>query len=85
MYTWEYCFSHISNNFHFIALQLINDNGKTLILVSIFQYKKKEWAQTVITVKNTKPSRLPIVDVAMKDIGRRGEKFKLEIGPVCYS
>jgi len=76
------------------ALQLMSSNDLELkhrgkfrykVLSDECKYKKKEWAQTVITVKNTKPSRLPIVDVAMKDIGRRGEKFKLEIGPVCYS
>jgi hypothetical protein len=49
------------------------------------QHKRRQCSQTVVSVKNTKPARLPIVDVAMKDIGKRGEKFKLEIGPVCYS
>jgi hypothetical protein len=76
------------------ALQLMSQNDLELrhrgkfrykVISDECQYKKKEWAQTVISVKNTKPARLPIVDVSMKDIGRRGEKFKLEIGPVCYS
>lgn len=49
------------------------------------QHKKREWAQTVVSVEDTKPARLPIVDVAIKDIGNARQKFKLEIGPVCYS
>jgi len=49
------------------------------------QHEKREWAQTIISVEDTKPARLPIVDVAIKDIGKPRQKFKLEVGPVCYS
>jgi hypothetical protein len=35
-------------------------------------------------LKDTKPSRLPIVDVLVKDIGTVRQKFRLEIGPVCF-
>ena len=51
----------------------------------LLQFEKREWAKTLIHVKDTKPARLPIVDVGMKDIGTLRHKFKLEIGPVCYS
>ena len=59
--------------------------GAYYLVPNIFQHKKKEWARTVVSVEDTKPARLPIVDVAIKDIGNPRQKFKLEIGPVCYS
>lgn len=49
------------------------------------QHEKREWAHTIISMKDTKPTRLPIVDVALRDIGNDRQKFKLEIGPVCFS
>lgn len=49
------------------------------------QHEKREWAQTILSVEDTKPARLPIVDVAIKDIGNARQKFKLEVGQVCYS
>ena len=33
-------------------------------------------------MKNVKPTRLPIVDVAVRDVGNDKKKFKLEIGQV---
>ncbi len=36
-------------------------------------------------MKNVKPTRLPIVDVAVRDVGNARQKFKLEIGQVCFS
>ena len=51
----------------------------------MFQHEKREWAKTVLSVDETKPARLPIVDLAIRDIGGPRQKFKLEIGPVCYS
>ena len=51
----------------------------------LFQHEKPEWAHTIIRMKDTKPARLPIVDVAVRDIGNPTQKFKLEIGQVCFS
>jgi len=48
------------------------------------QHETKEWAKTILSLKDTKPSRLPIVDVLVKDIGTVRQKFRLEIGPVCF-
>ena len=45
----------------------------------MFQHEKREWAKTVLSVDETKPARLPIVDVAIRDIGGPRQKFKLEI------
>ena len=48
-----------------------------------FQHESTEWARTVISMRNVKPTRLPIVDVAVRDVGNQRKKFKLEIGQVC--
>ena len=47
-----------------------------------FQHESTEWAKTIISMKNVKPTRLPIVDVAVRDVGNDKKKFKLEIGQV---
>jgi hypothetical protein len=31
-----------------------------------FQHENKEWGKTVFSLKDSKPTRLPIVDVAVK-------------------
>ena len=43
------------------------------------------WGRTVLTVDQDKPARLPVVDVAMRDVGDAGQKFRLELGPVCFA
>ncbi len=32
-----------------------------------------------------KPQRLPIMDIAVRDIGGKEQEFGLELGPVCFS
>lgn len=51
----------------------------------LFQIKDGQWHQTIISVDTPKPYRLPISDVAVYDIGGRGEEFGVDIGPVCFS
>jgi len=41
------------------------------------------WRKTVLELQNKKV--LPIVDVAVFDVHKRDQKFKLEIGPVCFA
>jgi syndecan 1 len=48
------------------------------------QFENKEWAKTVISLRDTKPARLPITDVLLKDVGTIRQKFRIEIGPVCF-
>lgn len=50
-----------------------------------FQFKRSDWAKTVITYQTDKPQRLPILDVAVRDIGEEDQSFWLEIGPVCFT
>ena len=51
----------------------------------ILQNESNTWATSVFSVKDTKPQRLPIVDVAIRDLGNSRKKFKIELGPVCYT
>ena len=50
-----------------------------------FQHESNTWATSVFSVKDTKPQRLPIVDVAIRDMGNARKNFKIELGPVCYT
>jgi len=75
-----------------IALQSWNDleirrGGKFRYAVISDDCKdqKNVWATSVFSVKDTKPQRLPIVDVNIKDMGNPRKKFKIELGPVCYT
>jgi len=51
----------------------------------MLQFKKAEWAKTVVSYSTDKPMRLPVVDVAVRDVGTEDQSFWLEIGPVCYT
>jgi len=49
------------------------------------QWKKSEWAKTVINYKTDKAARLPIVDISVRDIGDKDQSFWVELGRVCFS
>jgi Fibrillar collagen C-terminal domain. len=51
----------------------------------MLQFKKAEWAKTVISYSTDKAMRLPVVDVAVRDVGAEDQSFWLEIGLVCYT
>jgi hypothetical protein len=50
----------------------------------LFQWKKLEWAKTLISYNTDKAARLPIVDVSVKDMGEKNQQFWVEIGRVCF-
>lgn len=43
-----------------------------------------QWGKTVIEYRTPKTSRLPIVDIAPKDVGGPDQEFGVDIGPVCF-
>ncbi|XP_022779253.1 collagen alpha-2(I) chain-like, partial [Stylophora pistillata] len=47
--------------------------------------KDGSWHRTTLEVDTPKPHRLPVLDVAVYDIGDSGEEFGLEFGRVCFS
>jgi hypothetical protein len=47
--------------------------------------KNNSWDKTVFRIESQKPTRLPVVDVKVQDFGNPSQKFKLEIGQVCFS
>lgn len=47
--------------------------------------KNSKWGRAVFKVETAKPARLPIVDVKVEDFGRPLQKFKVEVGQVCFS
>lgn len=48
------------------------------------QTRQDEWSSSTLQYKSEKPQRLPIVDVAPRDIGFKGQEFGLEIGAACF-
>ena len=50
----------------------------------LYQIKDGTWRKTIVEVDTPKPYRLPVQDIAVYDIGDKGEEFGLEIGPVCF-
>lgn len=49
------------------------------------KHRKNEWSKTVMTYRTDKAIRLPVLDMAVKDVGKEGQSFWLEIGMVCFS
>jgi len=47
--------------------------------------KNNSWSRSVFRVSTSKPTRLPIVDIRVEDFGNAAQKFKVEIGQVCFS
>lgn len=46
--------------------------------------RRDSWSKTVISYTTEKSSRLPITDVAIRDISEAGQKFVVEVGQVCF-
>jgi len=47
--------------------------------------KNNKWHKTVFKIESTKPTRLPVVDIRVEDFGNPAQKFKVEVGQVCFS
>lgn len=55
-----------------------------LIFSYSLQTRSVNWGKTVLRYTTDKSSRLPIVDVALRDIGEVGQSFWVEVSPVCF-
>lgn len=58
--------------------------GFNIKFLIVFQYKKQEWAKTIVEYETDKPGRLPLLDVAVRDVGRPQQMFKIELGLACF-
>ncbi|XP_065216475.1 collagen alpha-1(III) chain-like [Planococcus citri] len=58
-------------------LQFISDQDEC-------QYKRKEWSSTILRYTTDNPSRLPITDIAVRDVGQPEQSIFVEMGPVCF-
>jgi len=47
--------------------------------------KDNTWRKAVYEIETEELETLPIQDIAVKDVGGKGEEFGLEIGPICFS
>ena len=48
------------------------------------QHRSNSWSKTIISYTTEKSSRLPLTDIAIRDISDKNSKFFVEIGPVCF-
>lgn len=48
------------------------------------QTRSKAWSKTRMSYTSDKASRLPIIDVAIRDIGSADQEFAIEVGSVCF-
>lgn len=55
-----------------------------IIILCIFQKRSSTWSKSVLTYKTESANRLPIIDIAMRDVGGANQEFWFEIGPVCF-
>lgn len=53
-------------------------------IVDECQHRLPAYAQTILTYKTDKPTRLPIIDIAVRDVGELNQQFWIEIGAVCF-
>lgn len=53
-------------------------------MINVFQTHNGKWGKTIISYQTDKTIRLPIIDVALRDIGKPNQSFYIEIGNVCY-
>lgn len=49
-----------------------------------FQTRSNDWSKTEINYHTERPSRLPMADVAVQDIGKAGQAFAVEVSWVCF-
>ena len=55
-----------------------------IISFSCFQTKDNDWHKTILEITTKLKDSLPVVDVAPYDIGKDNQRFKIELGPVCF-
>ncbi|XP_065221018.1 collagen alpha-2(I) chain-like isoform X2 [Planococcus citri] len=48
------------------------------------QYKRNEWLSAILNYRTDNPSRLPITDIAVRDVGRSEQSVFVEMGPICF-
>ena len=53
-------------------------------LVDECQFRAPSYAKSVLSYTTDKTTRLPIIDIAIKDVGDLNQQFWIEIGSVCY-
>lgn len=49
-----------------------------------FQARSNTWSKTEISYTTDRANRLPIIDVAVRDVGTVGQEFAIEVGAVCF-
>lgn len=48
------------------------------------QTRPEQWGKTTISYTTDRPSRLPILDVVLRDFNVAGQSFSIHLSPVCF-
>ncbi|KAI8128640.1 Collagen alpha-1(II) chain [Lucilia cuprina] len=46
--------------------------------------RSNSWDKSILTYTTDKSQRLPIVDIAVRDIGNANQEFRIELGAACF-
>ncbi|KAK8772156.1 hypothetical protein V5799_024598 [Amblyomma americanum] len=75
------------NDLELRAPEQQGDTNPAFTFTAIFdgcKARSEQWSNSLLQYKSDKPQRLPIADVAPRDIGFKNQEFGLEIGPACF-
>ncbi|GIY03063.1 collagen alpha-1(II) chain, partial [Caerostris extrusa] len=48
------------------------------------QNRSDDWSFTILNYSTNKPQRLPIIDIAPRDVGLKDQEFGISIGQACF-
>lgn len=67
-----------------ICMPNFSFNSTEMEFIYYFQARSNIWSKTEISYTTERANRLPIIDVAVRDVGAAGQEFAIEIGAVCF-
>lgn len=70
-------------------VSMIKCSNKNILLLIFFkflytQYRNEQWGKTTVTYTTDRPSRLPIIDIVLRDFNEIGQSFSIHLSPVCF-
>lgn len=55
------------------------------VFLALFKFRKNSIAETEFFIETRVPSKLPILDIGMTDVGRVDQEFGITLGDVCFT
>lgn len=57
---------------------------KLIFIYFFLQVKNGQWGKTVLEINTKRTQSLPIMDIAVYDVGGSDQDFNIELGDVCF-